>query len=77
LAPDAAEAQRISEEGRIERFGWKHVFRPEHLIGWERPRIVLSDNARTMPGFPLFMVEADARSAIIFTEFDLYRGRVK
>lgn len=78
MADTYTNAKQMAETANIPRFEWIYLDRPEQLVGWERPRIVQQNNMAPMTAQrAALLADAEARSAVFYTEFDLEQGRVR
>ena len=77
LALTHAHAQHLAHAAGLRATDWIFLRDPYQLMGWERPKIVRADGAERRINYHQIVEQADSRSAIWFTEFDLQRGRIR
>ena len=67
----------VADDAGLSPHQWVHLTTPIQLIGTEGANVVLLDTASKLPLYEPLMDELAARSAVVWTEFELLQeGRV-
>lgn len=76
LALDLVHAHNVAIGAGLEPHEWKLLDWHRQLMGTYKPNVVVLQAAEQIPHYLILLDEMEKRSAVVWTELDLIRGRV-
>jgi hypothetical protein len=77
MALDFVHAQNLATAAHLAPTDWLWLYSPEQLVGVQAPDVVHLPAAASRRLYEPIMAQLNARSATIWSELDLIKGRIR